>query len=183
MGRMGAAGSRGAEERPLHRGDGVMAGDRVVRPARAEDLAALVEVGRRAWLSAFAQTAPFALIAWWVREDRTRVLYEQCWAEMWVLEEDGRLIGLVQPRADEVNGLWIHPERQGTGAGTLLLRTAEELIRRDGHEAAWLTCSAFNAAALRFYAGRGYVETGRTGSVHCSGVEIEDVRMARRLVA
>lgn len=152
---------------------------RAVRPARAEDLDALIEVGRRSWLSAFAQTAPFALIAWWARVDRTRTLYEQCWAEMWVLQEDGAVIGLVQPRGDEINGLWVHPRRQGTGAGTLLLRTGEALIQGDGHRTAWLTCSGFNGSALAFYERRGYRETHRTRTVHGCGVEIEDVRMER----
>lgn len=154
---------------------------RLVRPARADDLDSLIEVGRRSWLSAFAQTAPFALIAWWVKADRIRTLYEQCWAEMWVLEEDGAVVGLMQPKGDEINGLWIHPRWQGTGAGTLLLRTAEDLIERDGHQVAWLTCSGFNDSALAFYQRRGYKETRRARTIHSCGVEIEDVRMEKPL--
>lgn len=154
---------------------------RLVRPTRAEDLDSLIEVGRRSWLSAFAQTAPFALIAWWVQVDRTRILYEQCWSEMWVLEEDGLIVGLVQPKGDEVNGLWIHPRRQGTGVGTLLLQTAEDLIQRAGHQLAWLTCSGFNETALAFYQRRGYTETQRARTIHSCGVDLEDVRMEKRL--
>lgn len=153
-----------------------------IRPARADDLDALVEVGRRSWLSAFAQTAPFALISWWVREDRTRRLYEQCWAEMHVLEEDGVIIGLVQPQIDEINGLWVHPQSQAAGAGTRLLRHGEALIRRGGHQIAWLTCSGFNGAALAFYARRGYQETQRVRTLHPCGVEIEDIRMERLIL-
>ena len=47
---------------------------------------------------------------------------------MTVLEEGGIIVGLVQPREAEINGLWVAPERQGTGAGTLLLRVGEQAI-------------------------------------------------------
>jgi ribosomal protein S18 acetylase RimI-like enzyme len=158
-----------------------------VRPAREEDLDDLIELGRRSWLSAFAQTAPFDLIAWWVRVDRTATLYRQCWAEMLVLEQDGAIAGLVHPRFHpkdgEINGLWVHPARQGTGAGTLLLRTGEEAIRQAGHRVAWLTCSGLNPSALAFYRSRGYRETGPTRELHACGLEIEDVRMERTLTS
>lgn len=158
-----------------------MSSDRFIRPALETDLGALIELGRRSWLSAFAQTAPFALIAWWARTDRTRLLYEQCWREMLVLEEATALIGLVHVKESEINGLWIHPSRQGTGAGTLLLRSGEDTIRNAGHRRAWLTCSGFNRYALGFYVHRGYVETRRDRFVQESGVEVEDVRLERPL--
>lgn len=133
-------------------------------------------------MSAFARAAPFEMIAWWVREDRTRKLYESCWSEMIVLEEGGVIVGLVQPKGDEINGLWVHPDRQSTGAGTLLLRAGEEIIRRAGYRTARLTCSGFNPAARAFYRRRGYVETRRDRVFHASGVEVEEVRMERPLV-
>src|SRR5690349_9346442 len=102
--------------------------NRQIRPARPEDVAPMIELARRSWLSAFAQTAPFPLIEWWVRADRTTSWYEQHWPEMLVLEDDGVLVGILQPKDSEINGLWVHPGRQGTGAGTLLLRTGEEII-------------------------------------------------------
>ena len=158
-----------------------MTATRSIRPARAEDVEPLIELARRSWLSAFAQTAPFALIAWWVQTDRTRTIYEQHWPEMLVLEEDRTIIGLVQPANGEINGLWVLPDRQGTGAGSQLLEAGEDVIRREGYALAWLTCSGFNADAFRFYQRRGYVETGRHRYLHPSGVEVEDIRMERRL--
>jgi ribosomal-protein-alanine N-acetyltransferase len=157
------------------------ASNRNVRPAREEDVEHLIDLARRSWLSAFAQTAPFALIEWWVRADRVTSIYRQYWAEMLVLEEDGVLVGLVQPKDDEINGLWVDPARQGTGAGTLLLGAGEDVIRRAGHRRAWLTCSSFNGKALHFYQRRGYVETGRDREPHAAGVEIENIRMERAL--
>ena len=158
-----------------------MASNRIIRPAREEDLEGLIELGRRSWLSAFAQTAPFDLIAWWVRADRTASLYRQLWPEMLVLEEEGLVIGLVQPKDAEINGLWVHPSRQGTGAGTRLLQAGEERIRAAGHRVAWLTCSGFNRQALDFYRRRGYIETRRDRAVHVSGIEVEEIRMERAL--
>jgi len=154
---------------------------RTIRPSRAADLDALIDIGRRSWLSAFAQTAPFDLIVWWVREDRTNVFYRECWPAMMVLEEDGALIGLVQPKDDEINGLWVHPAHQGTGAGKILLRAGEDIIRSAGHQAVWLTCSGFNEKALHFYRGRGYVETRHERGRHVCGVEVVDIRLERRL--
>jgi ribosomal protein S18 acetylase RimI-like enzyme len=158
-----------------------MASNRSIRPTREDDLESLIELGRRSWLSAFSQTAPFALIAWWVNADRVASLYREHWAEMLVLEEDGAIIGLVQPNGDEINGLWVHPGWQGSGAGTILLKTGEEAIRQAGYRTAWLTCSGFNTKALGFYQRQGYVETGRARELHASGVEVENVRMERPL--
>ena len=153
----------------------------MIRPAVEADLAALVELGRRSWLSAFAQTAPFELIAWWARTDRTRTLYAETWREMVVLEEAGGIAGLLHVRGAEINGLFVHPASQGRGVGTLLLKEGEGRIAEAGHPAAWLTCSAFNTRAMEFYRWRGYVETGRERYQQESGVEVEDVRMERRL--
>lgn len=154
---------------------------RELRAARENELQELIELGRRSWLSAFAQTAPFALIAWWAREDRTARWYQEYWPQMIVLEQGGTVIGLVQPMEAEINGLWIHPDHQGTGAGTLLLHEGEESIQRSGHGEAWLTCSGFNRTALRFYQRRGYIETQRLRQIHVCGVETEDIRMERVL--
>jgi ribosomal protein S18 acetylase RimI-like enzyme len=154
---------------------------RHVRRAREKDLDGLIELGRRSWLSAFAQTAPFPLIAWWIREDRVARLYEQHWRDMTVLEQDGAIIGLVQPMGSEINGLWVDPKYQGTGVGTLLLRSGEEIIERAGHKTAWLVCSAWNPKALEFYQRRRYIETGREHGTHACGVSYEAIRMERLL--
>src|SRR4051812_44450147 len=100
---------------------------------------------------------------------------------MTVLEEDGVVSGLLQPKDAEINGLWVHPAQQGRGAGLLLLRAGEALIQAAGHSLAWLTCSAWNERALQFYRRAGYGETARHRAPHASGVELEEVRMERAL--
>jgi GNAT superfamily N-acetyltransferase len=154
---------------------------RTLRPAAEADVPELIELARRSWLSAFAQTAPFPLIEAWAASDRTSAHYHRSWRDMLVLEESGAILGLVQPMEAEINGLWVHPAHQGTGAGTRLLHAGEDVIRRNGHATAWLHCSAMNPKALAFYVKRGYVETRRVSSTHPTGLTIVDVRMERAL--
>jgi GNAT superfamily N-acetyltransferase len=154
---------------------------RDLRPARGDDVDALIELARRSWLSAFAQTAPFAIIDAWVRADRTTAIYRTYWKDMLLLEAGGTILGLVQPKEAEINGLWVHPDHQGKGAGTRLLHAGEDVIRRGGHSVAWLHCSALNPRALAFDVKRGYVETRRVASTHPIGLPIVDVRMERRI--
>ena len=127
-----------------------------LRPAAEADLPRLVEIARRSWLSAFAQTLPFEAIRDWVAADRAPGWYATYWPTMTVAELGGEIVGLVQPAADEVNGLWVHPSVQGRGVGARLLAEAERQIAAAGHGKAWLTCSGVNPRAQGFYAARGY---------------------------
>jgi ribosomal protein S18 acetylase RimI-like enzyme len=154
---------------------------RTLRPATEADVPELIELARRSWLSAFAQTAPFPLIEAWAASDRTSDHYRRYWRDMLVLEEARAILGLVQPMEAEINGLWVHPAYQGQGVGTRLLRAGEDAIRASGHAIAWLHCSAFNPKALAFYVKRGYVETRRVTSTHPTGLTIVDIRMERAL--
>ena len=128
----------------------------LLRRAVEADVPLLVELARRSWLSAFSDTAPPALTDYWRALDREPAFYATYWPSMTVAEESGRLLGLVQPMEDEVNGLWIDPLAQGRGVGLQLLRAAEGEIAAAGFDRAWLTCSAWNVRALRFYARAGY---------------------------
>src|SRR6187431_1877226 len=89
-----------------------------VRPAREDDVPRLVEIAKRSWLSAFSATAPAELVDYWRRLRREESLYPREWSTMLVLEESGRIVGVVQPKESEINGLWVDPDDQGHGAGT-----------------------------------------------------------------
>jgi ribosomal protein S18 acetylase RimI-like enzyme len=46
--------------------------------------------------------------------------------EVWVAEDDGRVIGFLGLYGDILSHLWVHPDQQNRGAGTALLALAKE---------------------------------------------------------
>jgi ribosomal protein S18 acetylase RimI-like enzyme len=152
-----------------------------IRPATDADVPRMIEVFRRAFLGAFGFTAPFPLLQQWIRNDRESVLYPEHWAEMFVLEQDGTIAGLIQPTIDEIDGLWIHPDHQGRGIGTRLLRHGEDIIRERGYARSWLTCSSYNPRALGFYRSRGYTVLRSTWTQHEGDISEESFVMERTL--
>jgi hypothetical protein len=89
----------------------------ILRPAREADVPALVELARRSWLSAFAATAPAALVRDRLAREFERDWYPRYWPDMTVAEDGGVPLGVVQPMGDEVNGLWVDPAAQVRGSG------------------------------------------------------------------
>jgi ribosomal protein S18 acetylase RimI-like enzyme len=127
----------------------------VLRPAREGDVEAMIDLARRSWPSAFTD-APEVFIRHWLAREFERVWYPKHWSEMTVAEEGGEILGLVQPTADEINGLWVDPGFHGRGVGSALLAEGERQIAAAGYRRAWLSCSAFNPKGVRFYLTRGY---------------------------
>jgi ribosomal protein S18 acetylase RimI-like enzyme len=72
--------------------------------------------------------------------------------EVWVAEDDGRVIGFLGLYEDIVSHLWVHPDEQNRGAGTALLALAKE--RRPGG----LRLQVFqqNVGARRLYERHGF---------------------------
>ena len=72
--------------------------------------------------------------------------------EVWVAEDDGRVIGFLGLYEDIVSHLWVHPDAQNRGAGTALLALAKE--RRPSG----LQLSVFqqNVGARRLYERHGF---------------------------
>jgi ribosomal protein S18 acetylase RimI-like enzyme len=141
----------------------------------------MIEVARRAFLSAFGATAPPPLLAQWARNNREATAYPRDWATMFVVEQHGVIAGLMQPTVDEIDGLWIHPDFQGQGIGSELLAHGEGVIRERGFARSWLTCSSFNTRALDFYRRRGYTVFRSTRKLHECGVDEESFGMERML--
>jgi GNAT superfamily N-acetyltransferase len=71
--------------------------------------------------------------------------------EVWVAEQDGRIVGFAALTDDGLEHLYVHPAAQGGGAGSALLATAKE--RRPGGFSFWVFQE--NRQARRFYEARG----------------------------
>jgi ribosomal protein S18 acetylase RimI-like enzyme len=153
-----------------------------LRPACEGDLPALIELARRSWLSAYADSAPAEFVRDWLARDFERDWYPKHWPSMTVAEAGGVVLGLVQPMHDEINGLWVDPAAQGRGVGTALLRHAEAQIAAVGHGRAWLSCSGFNLQAQRFYLARGYQLVRSETKERAGGVREEMLIYERRLL-
>lgn len=154
----------------------------VLRPAQEPDVEALIDLARRAWLSAFTERAPFAMIQDWLLAERESGWYSLYFREVWLAECDAQVVALVQPRRDEINGLWVHPGWQRRGLGTRLLADSERRMREAGYQRAWLTCSEFNPRGLAFYLARGYREARRYREQLPCGVDEEYRVFERALV-
>ena len=152
-----------------------------LRRATAADVERLVEVARAAWLSAFADTAPPELISYWRANDREPAWYARYWPDMTVATVADLVVGVVQPAADEVNGLWVAPQWQGRGIGSRLLDAAEGEIRDGGHPRAWLSCSSRNARATGFYQSRGYLAVSKRTEVVSGNLTDEMIILEKML--
>lgn len=102
---------------------------------------------------------------------------------MTVAEIEGRVVGLVQPIADEINGLWVDPEFQSRGVGSALLRQGELQIAAGGYGRVWLSCSAFNPKGCSFYKAQGYRRMRSELKTRSEGVLEEMVYFERMLAA
>jgi len=121
-----------------------------LRPGHAGDLPALAQVHRRA-REAAAMPAPADDVEGWTR---TWDLDD----DLWVAEVDGEPAAYARMRGAWLDDLYVLPEHQGRGIGTLLL----ELVRSLRPQGFGLWVFASNAAARRFYAARGLVELEQT---------------------
>jgi ribosomal protein S18 acetylase RimI-like enzyme len=80
-------------------------------------------------------------------EDRAyfgRVVAEH---EVWVAEQDGRILGFAALSDDVLEHIYVHPDLQGRGIGSALLDLAKE--RRPGGFGLWVFQQ--NTGARRFY--------------------------------
>lgn len=75
-----------------------------------------------------------------------------------VAEVDGRLVGFTMVDGDEVEQVFVDPDRHGSGVAAELLAAAEAQVAAGGYDVAWLAVVVGNARARRFYEKHGWVD-------------------------
>jgi thiosulfate/3-mercaptopyruvate sulfurtransferase len=145
---------------PVDTGDGT-----VLRRPTAGDLPALVTLAEAVWPVAYdfdPEYAAYTIETWWTAESTAASLERTDWV---VAERAGELIGAGNlDLGQDVPTVWkllVHPDRQGGGTGTRILRA---LVRVAGDRGVRLAYVVGNRSAASFYAGLGFREVGRNAA-------------------
>ncbi|GAB3157456.1 GNAT family N-acetyltransferase [Amycolatopsis stemonae] len=156
-----------------------------VRPARADDEAALAKLDERTWTSV-SSPAPPPRPGTPFFDEGTRP------EDVLVAEHDGVVAGYVwleegfgipaHRHVRVVGGLAVAPDRRGLGLGRRLVDAAVTEARRRGARKLTLRVLGHNTAARRVYERCGFVVEGvLRGEFHVDGEDVDDVLMARSL--
>lgn len=158
-----------------------------IRPARAEDAAAVGKIYCDSWKAAYRGIMPDDYLDALTPDDRTINP-----ANYLVLEsEEGAVFGLAnigasrdkeRPDWGELRAIYLLPEYWRKGSGTALFRAAEEELRRRGYGRYFLWVLVENTRARRFYEKMGMRLSGPEQSFSIGGKEIWECRYERELL-
>ena len=158
-----------------------------VRPARPEDVDAIVDVHVGSWQAAYEPVFGAERLETIDREARRRLaermIADSGCAVLVAEDEQGRLVGFASGGASrdadaeaELYSIYVRPEAWGSGAGPALLHAAAEALRAGGHREAILWVLEDNPRARRFYEREGWrLDGARKVEAHL-GVEVAEVR-------
>jgi GNAT superfamily N-acetyltransferase len=134
-----------------------------LRDAALDEAPDLAEIQERASLAALGHIFPPE------RYPYPREAIRERWASalagthrVVVAELEGQPVGVAAARAEWLDGLYVVPERWGSGVGGLLHDRALELVRGLGCDRCHLWVLEENDRARRFYERRGWHENGET---------------------
>lgn len=157
-----------------------------MRPARPEDAAAVAEVHVRTWQAAYEHVFGAERLAGIDtgrrRELWARALRGELASDVWVAEEDGRVVGFASvgpsrdvPGEGELYAIYVLPEAWGSSAARALMAAA--LGRLSGsYPTATLWVLEDNPRARRFYEREGWKLDGGRKTDEFLGVEVPEVR-------
>jgi len=117
-------------------------------------MAAVADIWHRAWHVAHPGHVPDGLTAGRTLEafhERTPSRVD----DTTVAEVDGVVVGFTMVADDEVEQVFVDPDRHGTGVAAPLLAAAEEQVAQR-YDVAWLAVVVGNARARRFYEKHGW---------------------------
>ena len=163
-----------------------------IREATVEDAAAIADVHVRTWQAAYEHVFGMERLAG-IDVERRAVSWERALSEYpdepaFVAEVDGRVVAFasVGPSRDEAGtgelfAIYALPEAWGSGAATVLIRTAVKTLRELGYREAVLWVLEDNPRARRFYEREGWVVDGTQRAGEHMGVQTEEVRYRIKL--
>jgi putative acetyltransferase len=133
----------------------VSAASVTLRPYRATDEAAAIELWRRTWQIAYPQLDFTARLDWWRQRWRTELAPT---AMITLAESAGQLLGFVtvDPKTRYLDQIVVAPEAWGSQIAGALLAEAKRLSPA-GLD---LAVNADNGRAIRFYEKHGFAITG-----------------------
>ena len=125
-----------------------------LRPYRAEDEDALIELWRDTWQQAYPAIDFAARVPWWRERWRGELVPK---AAIIVAEQDGIAVGFVTIDASGyLDQLVVAPDRWGSELATMLVDEA----KRRSPDCIRLLVNKDNARAIRFYRRNGFVDAG-----------------------
>ena len=125
-----------------------------LRPYRAEDEDAAIELWLRTWQLAYPSIDFAARVNWWRERWRGELVPN---AAIIVAEQDGALVGFVTIDASGyLDQLVVAPDRWGSELATTLVDEAKRL----SPDRITLLVNKDNARAIRFYERNGFVHVG-----------------------
>jgi len=125
-----------------------------LRPYRAGDEAASIELWHRTWQQAYPQIDFAARVDWWRERWRTDLVPN---ASIVMAEEDGTLVGFVTiDGKGYLDQLVVDPGRWGSDAARLLVDEAKRLAPNG----VTLLVNKDNNRAIRFYERNGFAHAG-----------------------
>jgi GNAT superfamily N-acetyltransferase len=130
-----------------------------LRPARDEDASPIAEIWHDGWWDAHGGRVSDDLVAARTRESfESRAPHRV--GDAVVATVSDAVAGFVIVVDDEVEQIYVAREHRGTGVAAALLAETERLVKRNGHDRAWLAVVAGNSRARRFYERNGWSDEG-----------------------
>jgi ribosomal protein S18 acetylase RimI-like enzyme len=169
-----------------------------MRAATAADARGIAAIHVRAWQAAYrglVPVAPLAALSTDAREELWRRVIAQTETNtlqrLWVVEQSGAITGFAAtgvtrdddapPATGEVYAIYIEPALIGTGLGRRLFAHAVDALASQDFEGATLWALESNARSRRFYEAAGWRADGRQKTERWEGIDLVQVRYARRL--
>lgn len=128
----------------------------MIRLAKDTDLKTVLQITRDTIQEIYPKYYAEGVVAFFVNHhSQERILEDIEKGTVWLLEEDGRLVGTVTIKENAINRLFVLPEYQSQGYGSRLMDFGEEKIA-ENYDLVHIDSSL---AAKEMYLKRGYHET------------------------